>query len=157
MVAALVGTIFESPGSSLSFQELGKNFLTHWDTCSSSDQPGNIELIDFILIYSQGEVFLLVLSFSDLSPSPVGHLSGSVLINPPRQQQADLPSFSFQSASCHDSWSQLTNTIIANSKIWLAFISSLTFVAYVRCLRGPREQSLLTTHGFSVASGSKGV
>ena len=95
MVAALIGTVLESPGPSPSVQELGNNFLTPAGIHPSSDLPGSSECIDFIPISSLGEVVPLVDSFSDLGLSPTGHLSGSVLIDPPGWWQKDLPSSSF--------------------------------------------------------------
>ena len=95
MVAALIGTVLESPGPSPSVQELGNNFLTPAGIHPSSDLPGSSECIYFIPISSLSEVVPLVSSFSDLDPCPVGHLSGSVPLNPPGWWQAVFLLFHF--------------------------------------------------------------
>ena len=82
MVAALVGIFLQSPGPSSFTRELGNNSLTTGGTRSSSDLPGGSEHIDFVPLSSLGEVAPLVGFFSNLGPGPLGHLSGSVPIDP---------------------------------------------------------------------------
>jgi len=114
MVAALVGTALESPGPSPSIQELGNNFLMAGGTCSFGDLPGGSEDIDFIPISNLGEAVPFVF-LSDLGPGLVGHLSGSVPIDPPGWWQAD-------SASHPASWSRLTNTLLQPPTVgWNSF------------------------------------
>ena len=95
MVTALVDTILESSGPSSCVQELHNTFLTILGAASSSDLPGSSECIYFIPISSLSEVVPLVSSFSDLDPCPVGHLSGSVPLNPPGWWQAVFLLFHF--------------------------------------------------------------
>lgn len=94
----VISTILEPLNLSLFVQGLGDNPLTVGGSHSSSDLDSN-EHTGFTLIslFGEGEVVLLVGSFSGLSSGPTGHFSGSALTTPLGWQQADLPSFSFSS------------------------------------------------------------